>query len=259
MTGQGVKVMKIMRVLHKDQPMWAIADGANAYALQGDPYASPTKGALIGPVDGLKILSPILAENKVVVILANWGDRDDRDWPAFVIKPATARINPGETIIYPKVAARVHFETELGIVVGKKCKGITPQQARNHILGYTIHNDMTAFEFTKKIGPFEVLLGKGFDTFSECGPCIATDVDPTNLTMRGRLNGEQFFETNSGQMLWNAYELVSWVSQVMPLFPGDVISCGAPPGALSRPTRPGDHITLIIDGIGAIENNVHAE
>jgi 2-keto-4-pentenoate hydratase/2-oxohepta-3-ene-1,7-dioic acid hydratase in catechol pathway len=251
--------MKIMRVLHKDKPMWAIADGANAYALQGDPYTSPVKGALIGPIDGLKTLSPLLPENKVVVILANWGDRDGRDWPAFCIKPPTARINPGEAIIYPKIAARVHFETELGIVIGRKCKGITVQQARSHIMGYTIHNDMTAFEFNKKVGPFEVLFGKGFDTFSECGPCIATDVDPTNLIMRGKINGEQFFETNSGLMLWNAYELVSWVSQVMPLYPGDVISCGAPSGALSRPTLPGHHITLIIDGIGTIENDVLAE
>jgi 2-keto-4-pentenoate hydratase/2-oxohepta-3-ene-1,7-dioic acid hydratase in catechol pathway len=251
--------MKIMRLLHNDKPVWAIVDGANAYALQGDPYTSPTKGALIGPVDRLKILSPILPENKVIVLLANWGERGDRDYPPFVIKPATARINPGEKIIYPKIAMRVHFETELGIVVGKKSRGITPEQARAHIMGYTIHNDMTAFEFNKKLSPFEIVFGKGFDTFSECGPCIATDVDPTNLTMRGKLNGEQFFEISSGKMIWNAYEVVSWVSQVATLFPGDVISCGAPPGAMSRPTLPGDHITLIIDGIGTIENDVVAE
>ncbi|TAL00578.1 MAG: hypothetical protein EPO08_13195 [Rhodospirillaceae bacterium] len=251
--------MKIMRVLNNDKPSWAIEEGGTAYAMLGDPYSSPTKGASLGPVDGLKILSPVLPENKVIVLLANWGDREDRDWPAFIIKPASARINPGETVIYPKIAARVYFETELGIVVGKKCKDITPQQARDHILGYTISNDITAFEFTKKIGPFGILFGKGFDTFSVLGPCIATDVDPTNLMIRGKLNGEQFFETNSGLMLWNAYEIVSWVSQVMPLFPGDVISCGAPPGALTKPTLPGDHIAAIIDGIGTIENPVRPE
>lgn len=251
--------MKIMRVLHKNQPVWAVAEGTDVYALQGDPYTSPTKGALIGPVSGLKILSPILPENKIVVLLANWGERGDRDFPPFIIKPVTARINPGETIIYPKIATRVYFETELGIVIGKKCRGATVEQAHSHIMGYTIHNDMTAFEFNKKLSPFEIAFGKGFETFSECGPCIATGLDPTKLTMRGKINGEEFFQTSSGKMIWNAYEVVSWVSQVATLYPGDVISCGAPPGAMNRPTLPGDHITLVIDEIGTIENDVRAE
>jgi 2-keto-4-pentenoate hydratase/2-oxohepta-3-ene-1,7-dioic acid hydratase in catechol pathway len=251
--------MKIMRVLHQSRPVWAIAEGSSAYAVQGDLYASPAKGALLGAIDSMKVLSPILPENKVVVILSNWGEKRDRDLPAFVIKPATARINPGETVIYPKIAARVHFETELGIVIGKKSKNITEQQARDHIFGYTISNDMTAFEFTKNIGPFGVIFGKGFDTFSCLGPSIVTDADPTKLTMRGKLNGEEFFETSSGKMVWNAYELVSWISQVMPLFPGDVISCGAPPGAMSRPTLPGDRFEATIDGIGTIACPVHPE
>jgi 2-keto-4-pentenoate hydratase/2-oxohepta-3-ene-1,7-dioic acid hydratase in catechol pathway len=251
--------MKIMRVLHQGQATWAIADGANAYAAQGDVYNKPTKGASLGPISGLKVLSALLPENKIVVILSNWGPKGEREHPAFIIKPFTARINPGETVIYPKIAKRVHFEGEVGIVIGKTARNITVQQARDHIMGYTISNDMTCFEFTKNIGPFEVLFGKGFDTFSSVGPCIATDVDPTKLTLRGKLNGEQFFEISSSEMTWNVYEITSWVSEVMPLYPGDVISCGAPGGALARPTLPGDRFEATIDEIGTITGDVVAE
>lgn len=252
--------MKIMRVRKGNDPLWAVLEGADAYALQGDPYTSPTKGALIGSIADLKVLCPLLPENKVIIILDNWRGRNGRQWPTFIIKSPTARIHPGETVIYPKIVTRFHFETELGVVIGKTCKGITVEQAPSHILGYTIHNDMTAFDFTIELGNGmdKVVFGKSFDTFSCAGPCIATGLDPTKLTLRGKINGEEFFATSSGLMTWNVYELVSWVSQSMTLNPGDLISCGAPPGAMSRQTMPGDHTTAIIDEIGAMENDVRA-
>jgi len=252
--------MKIMRV-QKDggEPVWAINEGDDVYAVEGDVYTAPKKGAKIGPVASVKMLSPIMPHNKVVVILENWRDKSDRAGPSFIMKNVTARINPGETILYPKIGKRVFFETELGIVIGKKAKHVSVEDAKNYIMGYTIHNDMTSFDFTVEVGMAPVVFGKGFDTFSMCGPCIATDVDPTKLTMRGRINGEEFFETSSGKMLWNAYELVSWVSSVTALLPGDVISCGAPQGAMDRETMPGDTVTLVIDEIGEISSPVVAD
>ena len=251
--------MKIMRV-QKDggEAVWAINEGGDVYALEGDVYTAPKKGELIGPVSSVKMLSPILPHNKIVVILENWRDKSDRFGPSFM-KNVTARINPGETILYPKIATRVFFETELGIVIGKKARHVSVEDAKNYIMGYTIHNDMTSFDFNVDVGMSQVVFGKGFDTFSMCGPCIATDLDPTKLTMRGRINGEEFFETSSGKMLWNAYELVSWVSSVTGLLPGDVISCGAPQGAMDRQTYPGDTVTLVIDEIGEISSPVVAE
>jgi 5-oxopent-3-ene-1,2,5-tricarboxylate decarboxylase/2-hydroxyhepta-2,4-diene-1,7-dioate isomerase len=251
--------MKIMRIQSGSEAVWAIAEGDNAYALEGDVYTSPAKGGLIGPIASLKVLSTILPENKVIIILDNWRGKMDRVAPSFIIKNPSARINPGETVIYPKIATRVFFETELGIVIGKKAKNVTLEQAPEHIVGYTISNDMTSFDFTIDVGVDKVVFGKGFDTFSCVGPCITTGLDPTKLTMRGKINGEEFFDTSSGLMNWNAYELVSWVSQVTTLNPGDVISCGAPPGAMTRQTQPGDHVTLIIDEIGTIDLDVVAE
>jgi 2-keto-4-pentenoate hydratase/2-oxohepta-3-ene-1,7-dioic acid hydratase in catechol pathway len=251
--------MKIMRVRHGNQDKWAIAENEKAYALQGDPYTAATKGALIGPLEELKILCPILPENKVVIILENWRDRAGRVAPSFVIKNPSGRINPGETIFYPKIAKKVYFETELGIVIAKKCKGLTLEQAKDHILGYTISNDMTNFEFTINTGESPHIFGKMFDTFSVLGPCIATGLDPLNLRMSGKINGEEFYDVSSGLMLWNAYELTAWVSQITTLNPGDVISCGAPKGAMLKQTMPGDRITTVIDGIGEMEHDVRAE
>jgi len=251
--------MKIIRVRHGSQDQWAIMEGDNAHALEGDPYATASKGPLIGPLKDLKLLCPILPDNKIVIILENWRDKAGRAFPSFIIKNPHARINPGETVIYPNIAKRVFFETELGIVIGKKCKSLALAQARDHILGYTISNDMTNFEYSINIGESGHIFGKQFDTFSSVGPCIATGLDPLDLRMSGKINGEQFYETNSGEMLWNAYELVSWVSQVTTLYPGDVISCGAPKGAMDRQTYPGDQITLVIDGIGAMDFDVRAE
>jgi 2-keto-4-pentenoate hydratase/2-oxohepta-3-ene-1,7-dioic acid hydratase in catechol pathway len=251
--------MKIMRVQNGAAAQWAIAEGDNAYAVEGDVYSSPSKGALLGPIASLKVLGSILPENKVIIILDNWRGKMGRLNPSFIFKNPSARINPGETVIFPKIATRVFFETELGIVVGKTAKKIAVEQAPDYIMGYTISNDMTSFDFSIDVGVDKVVFGKGFDTFSCIGPCIATGLDPTKLTMRGKINGEEFYETSSGLMNWNAFELVSWVSQVTTLNPGDVISCGAPPGAMTRQTQPGDHVTLIIDEIGTIDLDVVPE
>lgn len=251
--------MKIMRTLCDGRAVWAILDGEMAYRLEGDVYGSPKKGAPLGSVGGLKILGPLLPENKVIVLLENWRSKDGRDGPGFILKPPNARIDPGEAVIYPKIAAKVWFETELGIVIGKRSKSITEQQARQHILGYTVSNDITAFELTKKSNDPVAYMGKGFDTFGVVGPCIATDVDPTNLLLQGYINGKQYFEKNTGLMLWNAYEVVSWVSQIMTLLPGDIISCGACPECLTELMQVGNRIGCGIKGIGQFENPVLAE
>jgi 2-keto-4-pentenoate hydratase/2-oxohepta-3-ene-1,7-dioic acid hydratase in catechol pathway len=250
--------MKIMRVLANGEPAWAIVEGGTAYRVDGDLYNAPKKGASLGAVDGLKTLTPVRPENKVIVLLSNWAGKDDRAGPGFIIKPPNGRINPGENIVYPELASEVWIETELGVVVGKRARKISVEQARSHILGYTVSNDITAAKWNKTTG-FDVFTGKGFDTFCVLGPCIETDLDPTNTTLRGFINNEQFFEKPSGLMLWNAWEVVSWISQIMTLEAGDVISCGACEETLSRVMEVGQLVGVAIDGIGRFDNPVIAE
>ena len=121
---------------------------------------------------------------------------------------------------------------------------------------------MTAFKVTMNVGEGgydQVIMGKSFDNFSCTGPCIDTDADPEKLTLRGKIDGEEFYETSSELMNWNVYELTAWVSQQQTLNPGDVISCGAPPGAMSRETKAGKNITLVIDQVGEMSFDVVAE
>jgi 2-keto-4-pentenoate hydratase/2-oxohepta-3-ene-1,7-dioic acid hydratase in catechol pathway len=250
--------MKIMRLLVQGEPTWAIAEGDQAFRAEGDVFAGPKKGAPLGPIDKLKVLIPVRPENKVIVLLSNWGEKGDRDGPGFLVKPPNGRINPGETIVYPEIAAEVWIETELGIVVGKRTRKVSPAQAKDHILGYTVSNDVTAAKWTKNTG-FDVFTGKGFDTFCIIGPCIDTTVDPTNTTLRGYIDGEQFFEKHSSAMIWDAYEVVSFLSQAMTLEPGDVISCGACAETLTRHMQPGQLVGVAIDGIGRFDNPVVAE
>ena len=250
--------MKIMRVLADGAPVWAIAEGEAAYRAEGDIWGAPTKGARLGDLDALKALTPVSPHNKVLVVLSNWNKREDRGGPGFLIKPLNSRINPGEVIVYPEIAAEVWIEAELAIVIGKTCRNVSVEAARDHIRGYTVSNDVTAAKWKKTTG-FDMFTGKGFDTFCVLGPCIETDLDPTNATLRGFIDGEQFFEKNTGLMLWNAYELVAWISQVMTLDPGDVISCGACTETRERHMAPGQVVGVAIDGVGRFDNPVVAE
>jgi 5-oxopent-3-ene-1,2,5-tricarboxylate decarboxylase / 2-hydroxyhepta-2,4-diene-1,7-dioate isomerase len=158
-------------------------------------------------------------------------------------------------VIYPDIATRVNLEPELGVVMSAQTSRVSVKQAESHVLGYTVVNDVTAFGTTKEVN-FAPLYGKSFDTFGILGPRIVPGLDPTDQTIRAAVNGEEFLVISTALMTWNAYEIVSWVSQVMTLFPGDVIAMGAPPGFDAKNINPGDRMTVTIDAIGSIENPV---
>jgi len=248
--------MQFARLLHEGQPVWAIIEGDTAYRVEGDLYASPSKGASLGPAAGLKALNPVAPANKAVCLLGNWGDQPTRNGPGFFVKPSSAMINPGETVIYPEIALSVNLEPELGVIIGKTCSRISAAQAKDHIFGYTVVNDVTSFETVNKDVVFAPLYGKSFDTFGIFGPRVVTDVDPGDLMIRAAINGETFLEINSKLMTWNVYHVISWISQVATLYPGDAIAMGAPPGFNAKNVEAGDTMRISIDGVGVLENPV---
>jgi len=175
--------------------------------------------------------------------------------PVIFIKPSTAVIGPGEAIIYPRSAARVDYEAELGVVIKKKARNVPAGNAAEYIEGYTCFNDVTARDLQKK--DVQWSRAKSFDTFAPIGPCVKTDIDPSRLRIRSYLNGELKQDSNTSDFIFDVPRLVDFISGVMTLLPGDVIATGTPSGV--GPMGPGDEITVEIEGIGRLTNRVEAE
>jgi len=172
--------------------------------------------------------------------------------PIIFMKPVTALIGPGECIVYPPQATRVDYEAELAIVIKDACKDIEPEGVMAHIEGFTCLNDVTARDIQKR--DVQWTRAKSFDSFCPVGPEIVKDIDPNNLTIRSFLNGELRQDSNTAEFIFTVEELVSFISQVMTLMPGDIIATGTPGGigAMHR----GDTIEVTIEGIGTLRNYV---
>ena len=209
------------------------------------------------PLGGVKLLAPC-NPSKVVCVGLNYRDHaaelnlDLPTVPVIFLKPPTAVIGPGDDIILPPMAARVDFEAELAIVIGKKAKGVATAEAAHYILGYTCANDVTARDLQQQDGQWT--RAKAFDTFCPLGPWIETAVDPHNLEIRLLINGQEHQRSNTNQLIFSVYELVGFISQVMTLLPGDVILTGTPAGI--GPLKPRDEVDVTIADIGTLVNNV---
>jgi 2-keto-4-pentenoate hydratase/2-oxohepta-3-ene-1,7-dioic acid hydratase in catechol pathway len=247
--------VKFARTTHQGQSTWAIIEGDTAYVLEGDRFAAyPRKGAAIGPAADLEMLFPLDRTNQIVALFGGWAI-GDRTGPGIFIKPYSSLISTGGEMDYPPVATKVFMEPELAIVIGKTCSKVSAADAKDYILGYTCVNDTTVFESTV-VTTFPHIWGKMFDGFGTVGPVIETDLDPKDAMLRGAVNGEEYIAINSGLLAWDVYEIVEWVSQVVKLNPGDLISTGAPPGFDKVAIMPGDTMTVTIDGIGSIESAI---
>ncbi|AIF53431.1 fumarylacetoacetate hydrolase family protein [Pelosinus sp. UFO1] len=174
--------------------------------------------------------------------------------PFLFLKPQSALIADQETICLPPLdmTNRVELEGELAVVIGKSGKNIKEEDALSYVFGYTVFNDVTARDLTKTDPQFT--RGKGFDTFGPIGPCVVTGVDPTNLRIVTTLNGKVVQDGNTNQMSLSIPFLISWISKVMTLEPGDVLALGSPSG--SCPMNSGDIVTVEVEKIGKLTNYV---
>ncbi len=172
--------------------------------------------------------------------------------PIIFLKPTTALIGPKESIIYPKMSKRVDYEGELGIIIKKKCKNISKSKAIQYIEGFTCVNDITARDLQKLDGQWT--RAKSFDTFCAVGPKIVKDINPNNVKIQTFLNGKIKQDSNTSNFIFKVEEIISFISKVMTLNPGDIISTGTPKGI--GPMHKGDKIELKIEGIGSLINYV---
>jgi len=172
--------------------------------------------------------------------------------PLIFLKPCTAIIGPDEEIIYPDMSKQVDYEAELGVVIGKLAWRVSEAEALNCVMGYTCFNDVTARDLQKADGQWT--RAKGFDTFAPIGPCIETELDPAHTQVEAYLNGVRKQSGNTSDLVFPVTQLVSFISHVMTLLPGDIIATGTPFGV--GPMQPGDTIEIKVEGIGTLRNTV---
>ncbi|MGA9595364.1 MAG: fumarylacetoacetate hydrolase family protein [Acidimicrobiia bacterium] len=207
-----------------------------------------------------RLLAPVIP-TKVVAVGRNYVDHADEmgselpERPLIFLKPPTAVIGPLQAIRVPPDSENVHHEAELAVVVGKVARDVRIEDAGSYILGYTAANDVTARDLQRSDGQWT--RAKGFDTFCPLGPAIDTDLDPLEgLQITCRVNGDLRQSGSTADMVFGVSELLSYISHVMTLLPGDVILTGTPSGV--GPIEPGDKVEVEIEGIGVLMNPVVA-
>jgi 2-keto-4-pentenoate hydratase/2-oxohepta-3-ene-1,7-dioic acid hydratase in catechol pathway len=247
---------KIYRVRNGSGGRYAVERGGDLFWLEGDVFGDYTAGAPIAQ-DGLAFLAPV-TPTKIVAIGLNYKDHAaevNKPLPAeplMFIKPSTAVIGPGEPIRLPRGVGEIHYESELAVVIRRTASNVPAADASRYVLGLTCLNDVTARELQRK--DIQYTRAKGFDTFAPIGPCIAAGLDASSLAIEGWVNGERKQSSNTNQLIFPVERLVEFVSHVMTLHPGDIITTGTPSGV--GPLKAGDRVMVKIEGIGALSNPV---
>ena len=208
--------------------------------------------------DGQRTTDYALSPTKIVGVGLNYRahiaemGRALPDEPVIFLKPPSALLSPGEPIVLPGGFENVHFEGELAFVVGRRARKVPERDALGYVLGYTCLNDVTVRELQQK--DVQWARAKGFDTFAPVGPRIVAGLDPANLELKTRVNGVEKQRSNTSDLIFGVARLVSFISGVMTLEKGDLVTTGTPSGV--GPLRPGDKVEIEIGGIGILANPV---
>jgi 2-keto-4-pentenoate hydratase/2-oxohepta-3-ene-1,7-dioic acid hydratase in catechol pathway len=226
---------------------------------EGDMFAYPQATSEQAPLETVKLLTPCVP-SKMIALWNNFHALGKKlgvavpAEPLYLLKSSNSFLAHAEVIRKPRsYDGKIVFEGELGIVIGKTCKEVSEDAAAEYIFGYTCVNDVTAAEIINRDSMFsQWCRAKSFDTFGVFGPAIATGLDPSKLTIKTILNGEERQSYPIADMIFPAPRLVSLLSQDMTLNPGDLIACGTSVGVGSM--KPGSLIEVDIDGIGRLAN-----
>lgn len=262
--------MKICRYERNGKTAYGKIDGTMIAELAGCPIGGElvVTGDTV-PLSDIKLLAPVTPPN-ILAIGLNYREHAIEtgaaipDHPVLFIKATSAVTHPGDPIILPGVAPdEVDYEAELAVVIGKTAKKVRVEDALDYVFGYTVGNDVSARD-CQKVRDVQWARAKSFDTFCPLGPWIETDLDPADLPISSKLNGETMQASSTKDLIFGAAELIAHLSENITLLPGTVIMTGTPPGvgmALDPPRflRAGDTIEITIEGIGSISNPVIAE
>ncbi len=264
--------MRIARFTTGEEPLYGVvhgevdelgipADDAMVVGLAGDPlYVGLHTTEEQYKLSDVRLLAPVIPRSKVVGIGRNYAAHaaemggEVPSEPLMFIKPNTSVVGPGDPVFYPPQTKDLHYEGELAVVIGRICRDVTADRVPEVVYGYTIGNDVTARDLQKSDVQFT--RAKGFDSFCPLGPWIETELDTSDLRLQTHLNGDLKQDGSTKDLIFDVATLVSYVSSVMTLLPGDVILTGTPEGV--GPMNPGDEVDVTISGIGTLTNKVVA-
>ncbi len=250
--------MRIYRYKHQGKIQRGVLKEEKLYPIRGSIFRKFTVGRSGAAISRVLLLPPVLP-GKIVAVGRNYRDHAAErgkpvpKQPLLFLKPPSAVIGPHDSIIYPDMAGRVDYEGELALVIKKRAAQLTEDDdVFAYILGYTCLNDVTARDLQDRDGQWT--RAKSFDTFAPLGPCIATDLNPARLKLKTFLNGKLRQSGNTRNLIFPVPYLLRYISQIMTLEPGDVVTTGTPAGIGAM--TPGDRVDVQIEGIGTLSNTV---
>ncbi len=253
--------MKYVRFRHNESVKYGILDGDKIREISGSYFDSWYYTGVKYDVSDARFLAPCVPSKVVAVGLnyadhvSEFGNREIPKNPVIFVKLPYTVIGPEEKIIIPAGARRVDFEAELAVVIKKDCYKVSEKEANEYILGATCLNDVTERYIQRLDGQWT--RAKNFETFCPLGPCIADGLDYNSLDVKSFLNGELKQSSNTSNLIWNVQQLISFISEFMPLYKGDVVTTGTPSGV--GPMKDGDVIEIVIEGVGTLRNPVSAQ
>ncbi len=249
--------MKYVRFLRDKVPAYGIVEGEQIVEVDGSIFGQYSRTSRTYPLASTKLLAPCIPSKMLCFGLNYAAHAAEGGWdlpasPILFLKAPSAIIGPGEPIVLPDYENRIDYEAELVVVMKDVAKGVSEAEALRYVLGYTCGNDVSHRPYQKADGQW--CRAKSFDTFGPLGPWIETDIDPGNVAIKSRVNGQVKQNSNTNDLIFSVPYLVSWLSQCMTLLPGDVIMTGTPSGV--GPLKAGDTVEIEIEGIGTLSNPV---
>ncbi|MGG4489168.1 fumarylacetoacetate hydrolase family protein [Metabacillus idriensis] len=248
--------MKFVRFKDQSAVYSGVLKDSEIKEIQGDIFRDWEYTGRSFQIEQVQLLAPILP-NQIIGIGANYvSNKEDLpevlpEIPVFFFKPTSSVIGPEENIVIPAGAKQVKFESELAIIIGKKAKNVPESDIMDYVFGFTVGNDVTAPAFFHGDGHWTI--GKSFDTFTPLGPAIETELDPFNVNVEARLNGDLKQDSPTDLMIIPIRKMISYLTSVMTLSEGDVILTGSPVGA--ELVNTGDVIECEIKEIGILRNS----
>lgn len=248
---------KFARVKKDREIFYGLVAGSRIFKIKGDIFKKLKVTKKSFSIREVKILPPTVS-SKIIAVGLNYRDHAEElkmalpRQPIIFLKPPSAVIGHLDKIKYPKNSREVHYEAELGVIIKKKARNISAKKAGQYILGYTCGNDVTARDLQRRDGQWT--RAKSFDTFCPFGPFIVTGINPHHLKIQLKVNDRLKQNSSTSQMIFKVPELVSFISRVMTLEPGDLILTGTPPGV--GPVKKGDLVEVVIEKVGTLANKI---